>query len=180
MDAGDVLVQVRIPLNGSETTGSLTRHAAYEGALLVSEALRMIETGTARPVPQREEEASYCSLITKEDGEIEWSRSAVEIERMIRAYDPWPRAYTSFRGSGLTIREGSVFEAGINAVPDAESSVPGFVSGIDKEAGILVKTGKGIIALKRLQLHAKKPLEWKAFLNGVRDFIGTILGGGIK
>lgn len=180
MDAGDILVQVQVPLSGTETTASLTRYAADRGAELVLEALSGLEHGTLAGVPQNEADASYCRLITKADGVVRWEESAAAIERMIRAYDPWPRARTVWNGVGLSLLSGGVYTGG--TVPRERdrpgSPVPGEVLGIDTREGILVQTGDGILAVRELQLQAKKALEWRAFLNGVRDFIGTVLGGG--
>jgi methionyl-tRNA formyltransferase len=180
MDAGDILIQVPMPLSGTETTASLTLHAADRGAELVLEALSGIERGTLAGVPQNEADASYCRLITKADGLVRWQDSAVTIERMIRAYDPWPRARTVWNGTGLSLLSGGVYTG--EPMPRADgrpgTPEPGEVLGIDTREGILVQTGNGILAVRELQLQAKKALEWRAFLNGVRDFIGTVLGGG--
>ncbi len=180
VDEGDILVQERIAMTGRETTGSLTALAAERGAALMRDALAAIEAGTERPVPQAGDPV-YCGMIDKEDGHIDWTMPAERIERMVRAFDPWPRAWTGWNGTVLLILEAearadgdrppSVFEDGNGAAE------PGTVLGMDKKAGILVQTGKGVLALRRLQLQAKKPLDYHSFLNGTRGFLGSILGG---
>jgi len=170
MDAGPILLQEVIPLNGTETTLSLTRYCAERGAELLVQVLKKIETGTVQEIPQDESRATYCKLITKEDGEIHWSLPAEQIERMVRAYDPWPTAWTWYRGAILKILESSVFD------PSSQEEKAGKVIGVDKEKGILVQTGKGILAISRLQLQSRKALDFVNFLNGERNFIGAILG----
>ena len=170
MDAGPILLQEVIPLNGTETTLSLTRYCAERGAELLVQVLKEIEMGTVQEIPQDESQATYCKLITKEDGEIHWSIPAVQIERMVRAYNPWPTAWTWYRGTILKILEASVFH------PSSQEERAGKVVGVDKEKGILVQTGQGILAIGRLQLQSRKALDFASFLNGERNIIGTILG----
>lgn len=170
MDAGPILLQEVIPLQGTETTASLTEFCAKRGAELLVQVLKMIETGMVKEVPQDESQASYCKLITKEDGKIHWSSPAVQIERMVRAFNPWPTAWTLYRGEVLKILLSSVFH------PTSRGGREGKVIGVDKKKGILVQTGEGILAIQKLQLQSRKALDFVSFLNGERDFIGSILG----
>ena len=174
MDAGDIVLQETVPLLGTETTRTLTTVAAERGALLVARAVAMIENGTAELKPQDETFATYCRLIRKDDGAIDWSRPAVEIDRIVRAYDPWPRARTTFRGADLTIRAARAV-----AGPDTGTE-PGVVTGMDNDSGILVQTGSGLLAVQELQLASRKPLTWNVFLNGTPGFIGSRLGSEIR
>ncbi len=180
MDAGDILLQEMIPLTGEETTQTLTDLCAFRGADLLVEALQKLEEGTLIPRPQNEAEATYCKLITKEDGKIQWTLPAVQIERMVRAYDPWPTASTLFRGELLKILRASFIPAKAAGNPismlPSESLPCGKVIGVDKQKGILIQTGEGFLSVTRLQLQSRKALEFNDFLNGVRDFIGTRLG----
>ncbi|TVR58467.1 MAG: methionyl-tRNA formyltransferase [Spirochaetaceae bacterium] len=174
MDVGDIVVQERVPLLGTETTRTLTTLAAERGAPLVARAVAMIENGTAELEPQDESKATYCRLIRKDDGVIDWSRGAVEIDRMVRAYDPWPRARTTFSGVDLTIRAA-------RALPDSNSGAePGVVTGMDNDSGILVQTGSGLLAVRELQLASRKPLTGNVFLNGTPGFIGSRLGSELR
>ncbi|GHV75926.1 methionyl-tRNA formyltransferase [Spirochaetia bacterium] len=167
MDAGDILAQERIPLDGRETTESLSKIAAEKGAALLPQAL-----DKAAGRRQNNDEASYCELIRSEDGLIDWSQGAADIDAKIRAYTPWPLCRTVHGKEILYILEGEPLEAGVQA-----GTVPGTVLGIDKKSGILVQTGDGILAVRRLQYAAKKALAWRDFLNGARDFIGARLTG---
>ena len=171
MDSGAVLEQEEIPLTGRETAGELTERAAEPGARMLLRVLDRIEAGTVRETPQAEEEATYCTLISRADAEIDWTRSAVRIDREVRAYNPWPKAKSTFRGAPL-----SILEADPDTSGGRPKEVPGKVTGVDKNSGILVQTGNGTLRVKRLQLGGKKPLDWKSFINGVHGFIGTVLG----
>jgi methionyl-tRNA formyltransferase len=171
MDAGDIILQESFPLTGKETAPELTRTAAEKGALLLVRALGLIALGKDSRVPQNPELASYCKLLDREQGRIDWKKSAVHIERMIRAFDPWPGAWTVFKGSILRILAADALdaEAGLAAVPGA-------VSGVDKRRGILVQTGDGLLAVRELQLQSKKAMNFASFMNGVRGFTGSVLG----
>ncbi|MFW5688077.1 MAG: methionyl-tRNA formyltransferase [Spirochaetota bacterium] len=171
MDAGDILAQATIPLSGTETTATLSDTAARVGAELLVDVLDRLAAGTAVRTPQNHAAATYTSLVEKTDGLIDWSDSAAHIERMVRAYTPWPHAYTGFGGERLAILEAAV------APGSSLEPVPGRVARVDTSLGILVETGNGLLALRRLQLQSRKPLDWKSFLNGVHDFHEAVLGG---
>jgi len=172
MDAGDILGTRSLPLNGQETTGSLSPVLAEMGAGLLPTILMELEQGRISPVAQDESKASYCRLVNKEDGEIDWNVDAGMIERMIRAYDPWPRAFTTWAGRRLNILAGGVYPQSV----DTRGKKRGLVLAVDNRYGILVNTGGGVLHLSRLQLQARKPLDWRSFLNGQKDFIGAQLG----
>lgn len=174
MDEGDILLQTHFPLKGDETAGGLLDRVAVEGAPLMVKALNELESGEAKPIPQTGE-ATYCTTLKKEDGEIDWSRPAADIDALIRAFSPWPGAYTAAGDAVLIIHEARPAE-GETAFGPPNSAAPGTVLGIDKQKGILLQTGEGLLALKTLQWRTKKVLDWKSFMNGSRDFVGTRLG----
>jgi methionyl-tRNA formyltransferase len=171
MDSGDILAQLRVELRGAETGESLAKRLGEIGAGLLAEVVAGFERGDVEGVPQREAEATYCPLLKKEDGLIEWEKDAESIERMTRALLPWPRAYTIWNGQVLYILEASVYP---NISPPRGE--PGKVLGVDKEEGILIQTGNGVLAVKKLQKQAKKAMDWKSFINGTHNFTGTVLG----
>ncbi|MDR0402236.1 MAG: methionyl-tRNA formyltransferase [Treponema sp.] len=197
-DTGNILASREIPLSGRETAASLGELAGKEAALLLSETLRglleAVSRGDGFPdgTPQ-EGTPSYCSLIGKDSGIIDWNKSAVEIDAMIRAYTPWPLARTSHNGQVLLILEAAPFRgdapredapggeapgvsrAGNGGPSSAAETAAGRVLGTDKKNGILIQTGGGILAVTRLQYQARKALPWQAFLNGARNFIGARL-----
>jgi methionyl-tRNA formyltransferase len=171
MDTGDILVQEKFPLTGRETAASLSALAAEKSALLLPPLIRDLAEGRAQVFPQ-EGGASYCSLISKDDGLIDWSLGAGEIDARIRAYTPWPLAFTRHGDTALYILEAEALEAGAAG----GEGRPGTVLAADKARGILIQTGAGVLAVSRLQYQTKKALFWKDFLNGAKGFIGARLG----
>ena len=186
LDSGDIIRQTPFPLDGSETTESLTRKISESAPGELSAALKQIEQGQVNAVAQDESKATYCRIIVKEDGIIDWNKPASVLEREVRAYYPWPKSVTSLNGSVLTVLKAKVVLSGIpdNTVEDSkwynrsvyENAVPGTVLGVDKLHGILIKTGRGVLGVLRLQLASRKPLDFKSFLNGVKMENGTVLG----
>ncbi|MCA1754448.1 MAG: methionyl-tRNA formyltransferase, partial [Spirochaeta sp.] len=106
--------------------------------------------------------------------------SAVELHRLVRAFYPWPGAFTMFDGTELKIHKASGpkdLEPTQLPIHNDSAQQPGKVLGVDKRNGILVQTGAGVLALRQLQLSGRKALDWAAFLNGTPNFIGSVLGG---
>jgi methionyl-tRNA formyltransferase len=172
IDSGDILAADIIQLSGRETTLSLSGTAGKRAALLLRELFTDFNSRLAAARPQ-EGEALYCHEIKKEAGVIDWGKSAREIDAQIRAYTPWPLSYTSVTSMGkdtLFILEARPFDS---SVVFSETAVPGTVLGTDKNSGILIQTGNGILAVSRLQWQAKKALDWDDFCNGARNFLGT-------
>lgn len=182
VDSGDILGKRVIPLDGTETTASLSERMATDGAELVVEVLEDIAAGTAVPEPQEESNVTVCRRLTKRDGEILWALPAEMIERMVRAYIPWPKAYTHWKGKYLSILESHLVPAerhtgvGPGVKYEGERAAPGTIAGMDREDGILVQTGRGMLGITELQLEGKKPLHFEQFLNGNRDFLHAHLG----
>jgi methionyl-tRNA formyltransferase len=168
MDAGDILAQERIALSRKETTASLGETVSVRAATMLRDLIPALAAGSVKARPQ-EGEPVYCSLIKKEQARLDWNLGAEEIDARVRAYNPWPLCYTHWNGEELYILEGKKVT---DLVPDIMS---GTVTGIS-EQGILIQTGDGVYAVSRLQRKAKKALDWKAFLNGARGFIGSRLG----
>jgi methionyl-tRNA formyltransferase len=182
MDAGDILAQKRFPLTGRETTLSLSETAAGKSAALLKEIIRKLHADGLEGTPQVHSEAVYCRLIGKEDGRIDWTAPAVEIDARIRAFTPWPLSLTRHGEAGLYVLEGRPWEkagpegtSGTAIPAETGAEQPGTVLGIDKDCGILIKTGNGIYAAEKLQYRTKKALDWRSFLNGAPGFIGSRL-----
>ncbi|MBN1834659.1 MAG: methionyl-tRNA formyltransferase [Spirochaetales bacterium] len=173
MDAGDILAVRRVELTGRETTGSLSERLCRLAPELLLETLDKLAAGTLAPLPQEESAATYCRLVRKEDGRVDWRLPAATIERMIRAYDPWPRAWTTFQGRRLALLSGGVHPEG----QQSAGKPGGLVLGADSRYGILVSTGGGVLYADALQLQGRNPLDWRSFLNGHRDLVGATLGG---
>ncbi len=174
MDTGDILSQVKLPLTGKETTLSLSETASEMGAELLVKVLHSIEDGNVQAVPQNDLEATYCGKIEKKDGLINWLESAEQIERKIRAFNPWPVCYTFTGGKRLNILEAEIADYNRS---NSGNGTPGKILGVDKNKGILIQTGNGVIAVRKLQLQSKKAMDWKTFKNGMPKIIGSVLGG---
>jgi len=179
LDSGDILGEERIRLTGLETSEDLAETAAIVGADLLSRVLEEIAAGeeTARA---QVGEPSYSSLLRKEDGLIDWLAPVLEIDAKVRAFYPWPVAFTWFRGLRLNVLEAFpyphvTFAAGPSSL-DFEEAPPGTVLGLDKARGIMVQTRDGLVALRRLQIQHKKALPYREFANGTRDLAGAVLG----
>jgi len=176
MDAGDIIAKDAFTLSGRETALSLGETVSGRAALLLRELLRDgadFASRAAAAKPQ-EGEAVYCRTIKKEDGLIDWNKSAAEIDAQIRAYTPWPLSFTCRGNDALIILEAEPLEAGASGYA-APVTAPGTVLGTDKSRGILIQTGDGILAVSRLQWRTKKALDWKSFCNGERGFINSNL-----
>ncbi|GAB6089595.1 methionyl-tRNA formyltransferase [Spirochaeta dissipatitropha] len=171
MDAGDILIQERRILNESETSAVLSQWASERGAELLCKAIVQIAEGQVHSIPQNHDKASYCSLLNKEDGRIDWNRSAIEIDRQIRAYNPYPGAFTYMDSQKLTIWNSSgVYN------DESESFRPGTVLKMDRDKGILIQTGSGLVGVIDLQLAHRKSLDHRTFCNGSGDLGGKVLG----
>jgi methionyl-tRNA formyltransferase len=173
MDSGDILARKVLPLTGRETTETLSKTAAEKTVPLLIETLKDISRGTVRAEPQNHGEASYCSMLSRDEGRIDWNQTAVDIDARIRAFNPWPLCWTKQGDQLLYILAAS---PGISCPPAGGRSEPGDVLGIDKQEGILVQTGDGVLVVSRLQYEARKALDWRAFLNGARGFMESRLG----
>ncbi|MDR0689579.1 MAG: methionyl-tRNA formyltransferase [Spirochaetaceae bacterium] len=174
MDSGEILAQEEFFLTGRETTETLSNIMAWKAAALLPETVRGLASGTIVGYAQNHGDATYCSLISKEDGRIDWGQSAADIDARIRAFTPWPLCWTKQGGEYLYILEAAPWEG-----PEAGTSGsvdPGRVLGVDKGRGILIQTGDGVLLVTSLQYRARKALDWQAFLNGARGFTGSRLG----
>lgn len=173
MDAGDILEQSIIDLSGTETTSFLLKKAAELGAELLLKIVTEASTKGELPQgkPQDGSLATTCTSLCKEDGCINWQLSAKEIDARVRAFSPWPGTFTEANGNMLKILETCLYPNQCNT-----ENIAGSVIGTDKQFGIMVQTGNGIICIQRLQWQTKKAVNWKEFINGSRNFLGTILG----
>lgn len=173
VDTGPMLLKRRIPIAEDETTGSLTVKLAHLGAQALLDVLPLWVEGRITPEPQDEQQATHTRLLQKESGEIRWERPAAVIARQVRAYTPWPSAYTHWRGKLLKI-----LSAHAQSVIPGAAVAPGTVS-MREEAGhkvLAVVTGAGVLIVKQLQLEGKKPMSAEEFLRGYAHIVGEVLG----
>jgi len=172
LDEGDVLLTRAIKLAKDETGGSLHERLAQLAPEALKEALLLLKQGKAPRVPQDHLQATYAAKLTREDGLIDWAKTREEVDRRIRAMNPWPGAYT-----WLPTQEGlkklKVF-GGIMHHCDLEA-LPGTVIRTDKH-GILVSGGTCGILLRDVQLEGKKRMLARDFLLGHPIVTGTVLG----
>ena len=167
MDTGPVLAQAEQEIRPGDTTASLSERLATQGAQLLMETLPGWLAGEIAPVPQDQlpGEPSLCRLIKKEQGLVDWTQPAAFVERMTRAYTPWPGAFTTWRGQPFKILHAEVMDG--HAAPGQVVAVPG---------GAAVGTGAGLLRLHTVQPAGKRGLDLRSFLNGAPDFIGSVLG----
>lgn len=170
MDSGPILKQREEPINDADTAQSLMQRLAFAGAELVAEVLPLWLEGKIQPVKQDEELATYTRPLSKEDGRIDWSMSAVDIWRRVRAYQPWPGAWTIWKDKMLKINNALLVE--MTAAGKA-GDVIALKGNADMPAGVIC--GKGILGLREVQLEGKKAMRIEEFLRGQRDFIGSKL-----
>jgi len=180
MDSGPVLAQRRVPIQDSDTTGILMSGLADVAAGLLAETLPRWLRGEIQPQPQDDSQATKAPLLKKEHGAIDWSLPAVETWRRVRAYNPWPGAYTTIEGALLHVWEAWPLADGggaapgtvVTLTPEQRARLP---EGADPEA-FGVTTGDGILAVLVAQREGRRALPAGEFLRGMRDFIGRRLG----
>lgn len=158
LDAGPVIHRVRTPIVEDETAGELALRLSELGAAALIEALALIELGLARPEPQDEAEATYATKLTRESAQVDFTASAHDVGRHIRAYDPKPGAWARVRGSEVKL-------FGARVAPRGTSHVAGEVLAID-DVGMLVACGGGAIRIAAVQPAGKRRLTPSEWANG--------------
>ncbi len=166
LDTGDILYRKTIELAPDETFETLHDRLMVLGGEALTEALPLIEEGKLTPVKQDDSLSCYAPLIKKEDGLIDWKRSSEEIYSQIRAFNPWPGAFTYSSGKILKIWE---------AVPVSGTGKPGEIMGVDKNS-FTVYCGSGAMKILSLQPEGKKRMDTSAYLLGNRTEAGQRLG----
>lgn len=169
LDTGDMISQAVVELREDETGGSLFDRLAETGAELLIRTIPSVENGTAVYTKQPEESPTpYAAMISKQMGLLDFSKSAVVLERLVRGMNPWPSAYTFLNNKTLKVWKCSV-ESG-----SCGKDVPGTITDVDKK-GIHVACGEGTLILEEVQLEGKKRMETDAFLRGYHVTAGTVL-----
>jgi methionyl-tRNA formyltransferase len=166
MDHGAILSKSQIPMTKSQNYELLSEKLAELGAELLIKTIPDYVSGKIKPVEQNHSEATYTKIINKEDGKIDWSKSAEEIEIIIRAYYPWPTAWTIWEDKVVKILEVKVLENnGDNKIGEI------FL----KNSELVVQCDKDSLIIKKLQVEGGRVLTANEFLNGHKDFIGSVL-----
>ena len=171
LDTGDMIEKIEVPIEAKETGGSLFDKLSRTGGEIILSTLKLLEEGNAVFTPQPAQSPTpYASMLKRQMGEIDWTRSAVSIERMIRALNPWPSAFTSVNGRQLKIWKAEV----LDEKPDAPAGT------ILKCSGdlLMVAAGEGVLKIDELQLEGKKRMDTASFLRGYHLDEKVILPGG--
>jgi methionyl-tRNA formyltransferase len=162
VDTGPIISQRYIPIAADDTAGTLYAKLTHLGADLLIETLPRYLSGELQPRPQLEEGATYAPLLKKEDGLLDFTRPAIELERRVRGMNPWPGAFTTWQTEPLKVHRA-------HAVPD--KSKPG--KRLIYQGLPAVGTASGLLVLDEVQPSSKKAMPGKAFLAGARDWTGT-------
>ena len=168
LDTGDMLAKAIVPLDEKETGGSLFDKLSEAGGRLCVETLAKMEKREITPEKQGESPTAYASMLDKKMGNIDWNKSAVVIERLVRGLNPWPSAYTHLDGKTLKIWACDVLPQ------SASKGESGEILEVTKDA-IHVQTGDGILVLREIQLAGKARMDAGAFLRGYKVVPGTVL-----
>lgn len=165
LDTGDMLLKFETPIGARETAGELFDRLAGAGAHLLVETLETLDTIV--PIPQDDSQSCYAHMLDKQMAVIDWSKSAHEIDCLIRGLNPWPVALTTYHGERLKVYA---------AQPVDGNGKPGEVLKGDAKQGLVVACGTGALALEEIQLVGGKRLKSADFLRGHAIEKGTILG----
>ncbi len=170
MDTGDMLSRVSVSVGEEMTGGELFSLLAEKGANLLVKTIKEIVDGVVVPEPQKEKEATYATLLTKELEKIDWSKSAVNLHNQIRAFDPVPGSFTvGPDGKNLKLWKSRVVKG------DFPVATPGTLVRVDKKT-VVVATGEGYLELLEVQPEAKKRLAAVTLVNGNYFQTGKVLG----
>jgi methionyl-tRNA formyltransferase len=168
LDTGDILLQRELPIRPEDTSETLAPRLAALGAELMLETLRGLRAGAVRPRPQDHTQATLAPILSKEDGRIDFHRPARDIWNRLRGFQPWPGAFTAFRGKSLHVW----------AARPVEMDVP---CGTIQMEGHLPLAGCApgtALELIEVQIEGKKRMSGRDFVNGYRPYNGEVLGDG--
>jgi methionyl-tRNA formyltransferase len=174
MDSGPVFSRSQIPVLSQDTASSLTAKLFEIGARMLLEVLAALPGGKLMPEPQNSAKVSTTREINKEDGQLDWKLPAMDLWRRVRAYQPWPEAYTSWQGKQLKIIEAIPLAGG--ETPEIGRVVALLPTFRTTDAAFGVGTGNGILGVLKVQIEGKRPMPAGEFLRGQRDFLGAVLG----
>jgi methionyl-tRNA formyltransferase len=160
IDTGDMLSKRALPIADDDTTETLFNRLAPLGAELLVETLPKYISGEIKPQPQPEKDASYAKMLKKADGELDFSKTAVELERQIRAFSPWPSSFFEWEGKRVKVHRTKV---------DTRKSL-GIGKQVQIEGAPAIGTSEGILILEQIQPAGKKRMDGKSFLAGGRDW----------
>lgn len=167
LDTGDILLTKKIGIDEFDTTKTLMDKLAELGAEAIVEYLDLLQSGKEiTPIKQDEDKATYYPMLKKNDGKIDWTKSATEIFNLMRGTDPWPGTFAEYNGKKIKLYAAEKISE--------MSGKAGTVLQADKK-GFIVACGEGALSLIELQMEGKKRMKYNDFLNGVRIKVGEEL-----
>jgi len=169
LDTGDMLFKSVVEIADEDTADTLYDKLSVCGASLITEALDRIEAGDLHPIKQDGSQATYAKILDKSLGRLNFSKSAVEIERLVRGLNSWPGTYTFINGKTLKIWETALTDMPSNGDPGTVHSVEG--------GRLFVNTGDNALEILSIQLEGKKRMDVKSFMLGYKISKGDMLGG---
>jgi methionyl-tRNA formyltransferase len=171
LDTGPILLQKEFPVAEGMTGGELEKALSEIGATMLLETLEGICKGTIRPRAQDDAQASAAPRISKEMGLLDWSRVALALHNRIRALNPWPLCYSSYKGQRIQILRSRLGPS----LPDS-ARMPGSYLGTTGDDGILLQCGTGtVLEILQVQLPSKRPVSGREFAVGARPKPGDII-----
>ena len=169
MDTGDIISQKKVEIKNDDTAGSLHNRLAETGANLMLQTLTEIKQGKMDSIAQDDSEATYADKLKKSDGKIDWTKSATEIYNLVRGLNPWPTAYTFYKGQRLKLWWLEVVKT------ETQANSAGEIIQANRQ-GLLVQCGTGVVKIIDLQPAGKQKMNYQDFLNGHQLKIGSRLG----
>ena len=163
LDTGDMLLKVTTPIHADDTGGSLHDRLADMGGKAIVEALVQLANSELAPEPQNDADANYAHKLSKEEGHIDWSRSAIEIERLIRAFNPWPGTFTDLGEQRIRLHHATALE-------HSSDKEPGTVISRERE-GVDVACGTGTLKITSVQLPGSKAQSISDLINGGKQVL---------
>lgn len=172
LDTGDMIEKVEVPITGEDTGASLHDKLAEAGAALILTTLAKLEAGTVTRTKQDDAQSCYAAMLTKELGRMDFTRPAVELERLIRGLNPWPCAYTTIDGKNVKLYKAEVInlDAQMRQTLQEKSEqilafAPGEIVEVAKKY-FVIACGEGALRVRNLQPEGKKAMDTSAYLNG--------------
>lgn len=176
LDAGAIVAQVEEPVSPHDTTATLEARLAEAGARLLMQVLDDWAERRLEARPQDEAAASYAPLLKRADALVDWNKSAERLWREVRAFNPWPVAFTRWRGSELKLWQAWPLEGNSGSEPGTVLGTQRLPEDAGGAEGLVVQTGDGRLALVQVQLQGKKAVAAPDFVRGQRDITGARLG----
>ncbi len=176
MDSGPILAQARHPISPEDASASLTESLAELGSELLVRTTQDWLAGRITPEPQDSSRATFTRPLKKEDGAVDWSLPALDIWRRVRAYNPWPGAYTGLDGQLMHIWSAWPIDADSGALPGTVVALPSGAPPEARAAAFAVQTGDGLLAVREAQRAGHKRMPSPDLLRGMPELIGRHLG----